>query len=229
MRTRTFAVLVVLWGALSAATWTTLRPLAFDWLTPRLGGLNLHDTAAIATAAAGAFPLLAAALMVLLIYGLAQPVRPENAPPRPKHAPARAATRGATSRSAQATHFSGSKTIRIKPDKTLINSGLRFGLVRVANGKGGATGHGEEIYFKKLNDSGTLVAHIPYDERSGFQFQCFVDHRGTKFERVKHALSTSGYRAVTPKASNDFRVRFLLPDYKTNKSDNGQANIVRPA
>src|SRR5262249_42116620 len=152
----------------------------------RLNGFDPHSASVITTAVAYAFPLAAAAVVALFIFLLVRWPRP------------RSSTVGTLS--ARAT----TKIIRIKPDPTLVNAGLRFGLQSVANGKDAA--RSKEIYFKKLNDRGALMAQVPYDDRHGFQFQCFVDYKGTKLERVKHALSTSGYRPLAAKASTQFRI-----------------------
>jgi len=219
MRKRTLAALVLFWSMLSAVMWASLEPTALDWITPRLAGFDPHTAQLIATVAADALPLVVAGLVVWFMVLLARPATQERSQrPAVREAPAAPST---------ASHAT-SKIISIKPDKTLVHSGLRFGLLRVADAKNQAR-HDEEIYFKKLSDRGALMARVPYDARRGFQFKCFVDYKGTKFERVKSALSASGYKSVTPKAGPEFRAWFLLPNYRVSKTTEGQAaNIVRP-
>jgi hypothetical protein len=214
MRRRTLAILVLFWGALAAVIWKASEPLAFEWILPRLS-VVAPDATLIATIAAGACAIAVSAVVVLLVFLLARPSSPERA-----------------QATAQATYVAGpsaSRLIRIKPDKILVHSGLRFGLVPIPNGKDGAhrRATNNEIYFKKLGNSETLIAQVPYDQRLGLQFRCFVDYRGMPFERVKLALSASGYTEVTPKADKQFRAWFALPNYRDGRAVScGMRNAV---
>jgi hypothetical protein len=211
MRKRTLLVLALSWIALSAVLWKALQPVAADWVAPWLSGFDPHSASVIIAAAAIAFPLAAAATALICILLFARPTRR----PRPGFPIGGTPSTRATT-----------KTIRINPDPTLVNAGLRFGLQAIADGKNAE--RFEEIYFKKLNDRGALMAQVPYDDRRGLQFQCFVDYKGTKLERVKHALSASDYRPVTARADK-FRIWFLLPNFKIAKSSGGQTrNVVGP-
>jgi hypothetical protein len=211
MRKRTFAILVLFWGALAAVIWRAFEPLAFEWIEPRASAFAGNDANLIATIAAGACPLALSAVVVLFVFLLARSTSSEG-----------------SHRVAQAAHAAPPvprKIIRIKPDKTLVHSGLRFGLVPIPSGGDGANVHGapsKEIYFKKLGNNETLIAQVPYDQRLGLRFKCFVDYKGMPFERVKHALSASGYTKVTPKADRQFRAWFVLPNYRNGKALGGQ-------
>ena len=195
MRNKTLAVIFVCWGLLSAAAWKLCKPIVYDWTTQALAGRTGSSQAElIASVAANALPFVATAAVILLIVLLAQ--RPAG--------PQAARTRTAAQDTARrATH---TKRLYIRPAKTLVASGARFGVVLLADGAD------KEIYFKKLDDRGTLMAQIP-DDRA--QFKCFVDYKGLKFERVKHALSASRFTVVTPRADRSFRAWFLLPGSKT--------------
>jgi hypothetical protein len=195
MRNKTLAVIFVCWGLLSAAAWKLCKPIVYDWTTQALAGrTGSSQGELIASVAANALPFVATAAVILLIVLLAQ--RPAG--------PQAARTRTAAQDTARrATH---TKRLYIRPAKTLVASGARFGVVLLADGAD------KEIYFKKLDDRGTLMAQIP-DDRA--QFKCFVDYKGLKFERVKHALSASRFTVVTPRADRSFRAWFLLPGSKT--------------
>jgi hypothetical protein len=195
MRKGTLAVVFVCWSLLSAAAWKLCQPIVYDWTTQALAGRTGSSQAElIASVAANALPFVATAAVILLIVLLAQ--RPAG--------PQAARTRSAAQDTARrATH---TKRLYIRPAKTLVASGARFGVVLLADGAD------KEIYFKKLDDRGTLMAQIP-DDRA--QFKCFVDYKGLKFERVKHALSASRFTVVTPRADRSFRAWFLLPGSKT--------------
>jgi hypothetical protein len=258
MRKRTIAVLVLFWSALSAVLWAHLYPLVFAWVTLRLADFGLHQATWIAATASGACLLSAAAVVTFLMaMGArpASPVRGRSAPGRvtptasaqaPSEralspiAAARSAgqtsvplrTDGAISspfRRGTSTGHAARRRICIKPDKTLVHSGLRFGFVRVADASDRAKDDGpqsEEIYFKKRDDRGTLIAQVPYDGR-GFQFKCFVDYRGARFDRVKRALLAGGFTKVTPRPNKEFRAWFMLPNYRARKTIGDQTyNIV---
>jgi hypothetical protein len=195
MRKGTLAVVFVCWSLLSAAAWKLCQPIVYDWTTQALAGRTGSSQAElIASVAANALPFVATAAVILLIVLLAQ--RPAG--------PQAARTRSAAQDTARrATH---TKRLYIRPAKTLVASGARFGVVLLADGAN------KEIYFKKLDDRGTLMAQVP-DDRA--RFKCFVDYKGLKFERVKHALSASRFTVVTLRADRSFRAWFLLPGSKT--------------
>jgi hypothetical protein len=194
MRKGTLAVVFVCWGLLSAAAWMLCKPIVYDWTTQALAGRTDSSQAElIASVVANTLPVVAVAAVILLMVLLAQrPVGPQAA-----------RTRNAAQDTARrATH---TKRLYIRPAKTLVASGARFGVVLLADGAD------KEIYFKKLDDRGTLMAQVP-DDRA--RFKCFVDYKGLKFERVKHALSASRFTIVTPRADRSFRAWFLLPGSK---------------
>jgi hypothetical protein len=195
MRNKTLAVIFVCWGLLSAAAWKLCKPIVYDWTTQALAGRTGSSQAElIASVAANALPFVATAAVILLIVLLAQ--RPAG----PQAARTRTAAQDTPRR---VTH---TKRLYIRPAKTLVASGARFGVVLLADGAD------KEIYFKKLDDRGTLMAQVP-DDRA--RFKCFVDYKGLKFERVKHALSASRFTVVTLRADRSFRAWFLLPGSKT--------------
>jgi hypothetical protein len=222
MRKRTLAVLFIFWGLLSVALWRLCKPAVHDWALQALAGRTDSDQSElIATVAANGLPFVAAAAIIVLMALLARPTKrhhiaQRSAAPRPARV---AATQGAgrPARSpARRTARVTTRRLYIKPTKTLVNSGARFGVVLLASGADDRRDHGPrpktEIYFKKLDDHGTLMAQIPDD---GQQFKCFVDYRGLKFERVKQALTASRFTIVTPRANRSFRAWFLLPGSKT--------------
>lgn len=215
MRNRTLAVLFVCWGLLSAVAWKLCKPIVYDWTTQALAGrTGSSQTELIASVSANALPFVAVAAVILLMVLLVRPTRHRNvaqrsAVPQVARTPARSATQNTTRR----TTRTANKRLYIRPAKTLVASGARFGVVLLADGAD------KEIYFKKLDDRGTLMAQVP-DNRA--RFKCFVDYKGLKFERVKHALSASRFKVVTPRADRSFRAWFLLPDSKAGTTANGQ-------
>lgn len=251
MGKRTIAVLVLFWSMATAILWAGLYPPLSAWVTAKLAGFEPHQAMLIATGVAGACPPLAATLVTFLAALLARPTsatlpqssRAREVSPRGVQAQPAGAFRpivgagpagqlsvpvrtdGAISSpfwNATSSNRAARRLICIKPDKTLVHSGLRFGLVRVAGDRG--QDHGglsEEIYFKKRDECGTLIAQVPNDGRA-FQFKCFVDYRGTKFDRVKNALSAAGFTTVTPRPNNQFRVWFVLPNYRICKTSADQ-------
>jgi hypothetical protein len=118
------------------------------------------------------------------------------------------------------------RRIYIKPEQALVNAGARFGIALLKVSNAGATAPNNEIYFKKLDDRGTLMAQIPRDCQRA-PFRCFVDYRGLKFERVKRALRTSRFTVVTPRTGKHFRAWFLLPGFKTGQTTDGKINTLR--
>ena len=205
MRKGTLAVVFVCWSLLSAAAWKLCQPIVYDWTIQALAGRTGSSQAElIASVAANALPFVATAAVILLIVLLAQrPAGPQAARPRS----------AAQDTARRATH---TKRLYIRPAKTLVASGARFGVVLLADGAD------KEIYFKKLDDRGTLMAQVP-DDRA--RFKCFVDYKGLKFERVKHALSASRFTIVTPRADRSFRAWFLLPGSKIGTR--GRATTMR--
>ena len=205
MRKRTLAVLFVCWGLLSAAAWKLCQPIVYDWTIQALAGRTGSSQAElIASVVANALPVIAVAAVILLMVLLAQ--RPAG----PQAARTRSAAQDTARRATQ------TKRLDIRPANPLVSSGARFGVVLLADGAD------KEIYFKKLDDRGTLMAQVP-DDRA--RFKCFVDYKGLKFERVKHALSASRFTVVTPRADRSFRAWFLLPGSKIGTR--GRATTMR--
>lgn len=221
MRKRTLAVLFIFWSLLSAAAWRLCKPTFYDWTTHALAGRTDPSQAElIASLSANGLPFVAAAAVILLMVLLARPTRRNKGAQRPAvpsaariQPPPPAAN--LTRNSKQRTTQSATKRLYIRPAKALVASGARFGVVLRANGAD------KEIYFKKLDDRGTLMAQIP-DDRA--RFKCFVDYKGLKFEHVKHALSASRFKVMTARADRNFRAWFLLPGSKTAAS--GRATSI---
>jgi hypothetical protein len=213
MRNKTLAVIFVCWGLLSAAAWKLCKPIIYDWTIQALAGRTDSSQAElIASVAANALPVVAVAAIILLMVLLVQPFRRQNIAQRPG-VPQAARIRSAAQDTTRRATRTATKRLYIRPAKTLVASGARFGVVLLADGAD------KEIYFKKLDDRGTLMAQIP-DDRA--RFKCFVDYKGLKFERVKHALSASRFKVVTPRADRSFRAWFLLPGSKTGTIANEQ-------
>jgi hypothetical protein len=204
MRKGTLAVLFVCWGLLSAAAWKLCQPIVYDWTIEALAGRTGSSRAQlIASVAGGALPFVAVAAVILLMVLLVRPTRHHNVAQRPAE-PQDARTRSAMQNTACRATRTATKRLYIRPAKTLVASGARFGVVLLADGAD------TEIFFKKLDDRGTLMAQVP-DNRA--RFKCFVDYKGLKFERVKHALSASRFTVMTPRADRSFRAWFLLPGW----------------
>jgi hypothetical protein len=235
MRRWTFAVLFICWCGLSAAAWWLLTPITFERMTHQLAGrVDPNQVALIATVAANALPFVASAVVVLLAFLLARPTRRQIATERtvPETTVLRSPSAAAGTRSALAaagtmpnvaarTTPAATRPLYIRPASTLVNSGARFGVI-VRRGGNNAQDRGaqHEIYFKRLDHRGTLMAQIPYDRQQSPRLQCFVDYKGLKFECVKRALTASRFTIITPRADRNFRAWFLLPGTRIgNASD----------
>src|SRR5271166_843710 len=132
MRKRTLAVLFVCWGLLSAAAWKLCQPIVYDWTVQALAGRTGSSQAElIASAAANALPFVAVAAVILLMVLLVRPTRHRNVARRPAE-PQAARTRSATQNTAR--RATPTKRLYIRPAKTLVASGARFGVVLLADG-----------------------------------------------------------------------------------------------
>jgi len=241
MRTRTFAVLFVCWGLLSALAWSLCKPAIFDWTAQVIGGrVDPERAALIASISASVVPFVAPAVVLALVFLLARPTRRKSAAraaaPSPKAAPlpvlklasrpapSIGSTRPARAQAPAATAIARvmpvTKRIYIKPAKTLVNSGARFGVLLLENG---APAPNQEIYFKRLGDRGMLMAQVPCNTARPLKVKCFVDYKGSKFEHVKRALAASRFTVVSPRADKSFRAWFLLPGRAV---DSGSGNVI---
>jgi hypothetical protein len=111
------------------------------------------------------------------------------------------------------------RKVYIKPAKMLVHSGARFGIVLVNGEKSAGPGVArDEIYFKKLDDKGTLVAQIPRGGHGRPQLRYFVDYRGLKFERVKRALAQSRFTLLTRQQDRSFRAWFAPSNSSTSRT-----------
>jgi hypothetical protein len=231
MRRWTFAILFICWCGLSAAAWWLSMPITFEWVTNQLAGrVDSNQVELIATVAANALPFVASAVVVLLAFLLARPTRRpiaiEGAAPEATVLRSPSAAAGARSTLVAASTMpnvaarttpAATRPLYIKPASTLVNSGARFGVIVRRGGnnaKDRGAQHEQEIYFKRLDYRGTLMAQIPYDRQQTPRLQCFVDYKGLKFECVKRALTASRFTLITPRADRNFRAWFLLPDTK---------------
>jgi hypothetical protein len=216
MRIGTFGVLFVGWSGLSAAVWWLFRPAVFDWATHQLAGqIGSSQVELIANV----LPFVASAIVVLFVFLVtrraSRSVRTErSAAPEAAPRPTTASTPVSHEENALAAR-AVTRRLYIKPPGTLVNSGVRFGVVVVPHGARvrdvGARPE-REIYFTKLDDRGTLMAQIPYDHQRTPRLKCFVDYKGLKFESVRLALTANRFIMVTPRADRHFRAWFLLPE-----------------
>lgn len=219
----TFGALFVCWSGLSAAAWWLFRPAVIEWATHHLAAQI--DSSQIELIA-NALPFVASALVVLLVFLVTRrasrsviaelSAAPEAAPLFPTTA-SEPASRKENALTARAV----TRRLYIKPAGTLVNSGARFGVVVLPNGanvRDAGARPEQEIYFKKLDTRGTLMAQIPYDHQRSTRLKCFVDYKGLKFERVRHALTASRFVIVTPRADRHFRAWFLLPGTKIGRA-----------
>ncbi|UCE58911.1 MAG: hypothetical protein JSU63_15895 [Phycisphaerales bacterium] len=122
----------------------------------------------------------------------------------------------------------GSASIVLKLSDEVQNTNLEFGLLHVRDGKDQVSDKGpllnKEISFKEIDRQGTVVAQVTYAKHIGFQFKCFVDHKGTSFDTVKDLLSINGYIGISKGGGKPFRAWFLLPDYNTCLTIDGITN-----
>jgi hypothetical protein len=222
MRLRPIAIFIVCWALLSLALWTVLASAIYD---PALRTVSRYADAEraqwLAWLVANAVPFVAAAIVIGLTAALARPAR--RTPPRhpateiasqvPAAAVAQRASapiKGEAPTTAVAikgpgASLSATRRIYIRPAASLVHSGARFGLVMVRPDQQAC----DEIYFKKLDDRGTLMARVPL---GAAQFKCFVDYKGQSFERVRRALAHSRFSITPPRSQNDFRAWFALPN-----------------
>jgi hypothetical protein len=239
MRRWTFAVLFACWCGVSAAAWWLLTPVTFEWVTHQLAGrVDSNQVEFIATVAANALPFVASAVIVLLVFLLARPSRRPIATERA--VPEAVVLRSPSAAASNAPNAAGRATpaatrpLYIKPASTLVNSGARFGVIvlrRNNNAQDREAARDQEIYFKRLDDRGTLMAQIPYDRQQSPRLQCFVDYKGLKFECVKRALTASRFTIITPRADRNFRAWFLLPGTKIGRASDERrsASHSRPS
>jgi hypothetical protein len=222
MRLRPIAIFVVGWALLSLALWTALPTAIYD---PVLRAASQYADAErarwLAWNLANALPFVAAAIVVGLAAALARPAR--RGPPRhpaaviTNPAPAASVAQGAPAtvkREALTTaiaikeptaSLSATRQIYIRPTASLVHSGARFGLVVVRSDQRAS----DEIYFKKLDDRGTLMARVPL---GAARFKCFIDYKGQSFERVRRALAHSRFAIMSPRPRKGFRVWFAPPN-----------------
>jgi hypothetical protein len=222
MRLRPIAIFIVCWALLSLALWTVLPSAIHD---PALSAASRYEDAEhaqwLAWLVANAVPFVAAAIVVGLTAALAR--RARRAPPR--HPATKTASQVPDATAAQRASapikgeapttaiaigkprasVSATQRIYIRPATSLVHSGARFGLVMVRPGQQAT----DEIYFKKIDDRGTLMACVPL---GAARFKCFIDYKGQSFERVRRALAHTRFSIITPRPHNDFRAWFALPN-----------------
>ena len=223
MRGWTFGVLFICWTGLSAAAWWLFRSALIDWATHQLAGQI--DSSQIELIA-NVLPFVASAFVVLVLFLVSRRASRSVTTERsavPEAAPLYSTTAAVPASRKENAPASRAVTRRlyIKPASTLVNSGARFGVVVLpygANVRGAGARAEHEIYFKKLDDRGTLIAQIPYDHRRSPRLKCFVDYKGLKFESVRHALTASRFIMVTPRADRRFRAWFLLPGTRIGRA-----------
>jgi hypothetical protein len=226
MQKSIWTVLVVCWGALSTAVWKVCQPAIHDWAAQALTGrVDANQTDVIAFLLANGLPFVAVAAAMLLVLLLARLRNRRNAAQQPA-AKAVPLSAGQTNESTPSHRgFGANRTadrkIYIKPPKILVHSGARFGVL-LANGDQRSQPN-TEIYFRKLDDRGTLMAQVP---RDGRRFTCFVDYRGLKSERVERALMASRFTLMAPQTDENFRAWFLPPPHTTSHTTGTLTNLV---
>jgi hypothetical protein len=213
MRKRTFVVLFACWGLLSAVGWWLWDGAIDEWVTQNLSGrVDPGLVTSIASASADVLPFVGAGVLMLVGIWFAQTLRRTARPPasRPRRGPA-----------------SSPRKIYIKPAKTLVHSGARFGVVLLNSKKAnGVSGARDEIYFRKLDDRGTLMVQIPRSGQDGLQVRYFVDYRGLKFERVKRALAESRFTLLTRQQGGSFRAWFSPSNSKAGRAGPDSAHLI---
>jgi hypothetical protein len=229
MRLRPIAIFFVCWALLSFALWMVLRSAIYD---PALRAASQYADAERvrwpAWIMANTVPFVAAAIVVGVAAVLARQARRAPQQRHPATALANqvpaatalqrvpAAIKGEAKTTAIAINespasLSATRQIYIRPTASLVHSGARFGLVVVRQDHQA----GDEIYFKKLDDRGTLMARVPL---SAARLKCFIDYKGQPFERVRRGLALSRFAIIPPRPRRDFRVWFALPNDGANNS-----------
>jgi len=118
------------------------------------------------------------------------------------------------------------------PEKAL-NTGTKFGLLHVRDGKDEVSDRGELSnkihWFKKVDQQGNLKISMRYTRNLGFQFKCFADYKEISFGQLKEMLEEKGYLHVTRGEGKAERIWFILPDYPSCKTlDKIENNFIYP-
>ncbi len=126
------------------------------------------------------------------------------------------------------TEQNGAASIVLELSEELQNMTLKFGLLHVRDGKDQVSDKGRllnrVIDFAEIDRHGALVANVTHASQLGFQFKCFVDHKGTSFDKLKGLLSSNDYEGISEGGGNPFRAWFLLPKYATCQTIDGITN-----
>ena len=119
--------------------------------------------------------------------------------------------------------------ISINVSEELLNTGAKFGLLHVRDGKDEDPDRGpkknKKRWFKKIDKRGNLRTSVRYTKNLGFQFKCFADYREINFDRFKEMLEKNKYRNVSKgegKVKN--RAYFIHYGHPTCKSIEGFEN-----
>ena len=123
--------------------------------------------------------------------------------------------------------------IFLKIPKEVLNTGIKFGLLHVRDGKDEVSDRGKLLnkinWFKKVDQQGNLKTSVRYTKNLGFQFKCFADYTDIGFDRLKEMLEGKGYLHVTKGEGKAKRVWFIHPDYPTGKTvDKIENNFFYP-
>ncbi len=119
--------------------------------------------------------------------------------------------------------------ISLKVSEELLNTGAKFGLLHVRDGKDEDPDRGpkknKKKWFKKVDKKGNLRTSVRYTKNLGFQFKCFADYREINFDRLKEMLEKNKYRNVS-KGEGKVKKRafFIHHDHPTCKSIEGFEN-----
>lgn len=124
--------------------------------------------------------------------------------------------------------------IHLSLSEEILSTGMNFGILHVRDGKDEVEDKGPllniETKFQEIDRRGTLQASIKYRKSLGFQFKCFANYRGIKFDEAKEILDRHGYMEVTKGEGKQSRAWFILSDYSTCITVDGiKNNFFYPA
>jgi len=112
--------------------------------------------------------------------------------------------------------------IDLKVPREILNTGTKFGLLHVRDGKDEVTDKGKlrnkKRWFKEVGEVGqqvTLRASVRYTKKLGFQFKCFADYKGIGFKKLKKALQKRRYSDVGEDVGRRGRAWFIHPAYSS--------------
>jgi hypothetical protein len=117
----------------------------------------------------------------------------------------------------------GKTEIPLNIPEAVLDTGTKFGLLYVKDGKTGKLIN-KIRRFKKVDQQGNLKISIRYPRNLGFQFKCFADFKGISFKQLKKTLEGNTYQHVSKSTAKTDRIWFIHPDYSTFKTVDGIEN-----